>query len=167
MSKAIAIIPGFRGRLGEYLTGMYDGYYDHVFLMTERSDKPFAFITTQPIPDGAGLTIKKTPYPKDVISNPSMFDAVDVYCSSARGKFGQFAIVKADHLQTLGIDASKLQVFIPEKLGEVYAVGYEDGRLSIAKSTRASEFLKSALGLIEHTSLDLPVLSPNKPEPTL
>ena len=167
MSKAIAIIPGFRARLGEYLDGMYNGYYDHIFLMPERSDKPFAFITAHTIPDNAGLNIQKTSYPKDIVSNPSMLDDVDVYLSSARGKFGQFAIVKAKHLQTLGIDAGSIQVFIPERLGEVYALGYEGNNLSIAKSPRASEFLKSALGLIENTPLDLPVLPTTKPEPSL
>lgn len=164
MSKAIAIIPGFRARMGEYLSGMQEGYYDHILLMPERSDKPFAFITRHPVPSACGLRITQTPYAKDAVSNPSMFADSDVFLSTARGKFGQFAVVKATHLQRFGIDPDKMQVFIPERLGDVYTLSGQGDMLSLVKSPRASLFLQSALGLIETTPLDFS-LSPVKPAP--
>ncbi len=124
MIKALAIISGPRQRTTEYLNGMREGYYDLVFLMEAATKRPFAFMTLQNEQSvkiaSEKLSAMFTVAAKDTLNDPKAFETQNAYIQKSHGKRADYLVCKIDHLDALGFDETKIQVFMPERPGDVF-----------------------------------------------
>lgn len=151
MIKALAIVAGTRQRTTEYLSAMRCGYYDLVFLM-DNAKKPFAFMTLQNEVlikvASAKLSAVFTVAARDVLNDPKAFEGDNVYIQKSHGTRSDYMVCKTGHLGALGFDETKIQVFLPERPGDVfrYANGAEGARF--VQDIAASRTLQDAYGRI-------------------